>query len=139
MNTKKKIEPTKSGQWLAYRITQIFGEDYGNMTRFREKLAELGLEVLPSTVSTYKITGLPPTTLGSPQICATYAKALQCTVGEILLHHGYTDIEILQDNLINADPDTLELIRWIVKCRSEENAASIKQLLEISKALSIPA
>lgn len=85
----KKPENKSGGLWLSDKLDELYGESHGRNSRFIDHLKACGHSILHGSLTVYCSAGLPITTLGSTEILSMYAEALDCSVADILISHGF--------------------------------------------------
>lgn len=118
--------------WIKQRVIKVYGpDDYGMNSRFKDALAANGLELTDGTISKRLSYGLPPSTLGSPEVVGIIAKTLDCSVGELLEAHHYGAI----DFGFEMPSEGHALINIIRKCVAEDRKDDLQKIIEIAHTI----
>ena len=118
--------------WIKQQVIKVHGpDDYGMNLRFKEALAKNGLEWTDSTISKRLNYGLPPSSLGSPEVVRIIAKTLNCSVSELLEAHHYGDVNFG----FEMPEDGYALIEVIRRCVNEERFSDLRKIVSVANTI----
>lgn len=118
--------------WIKRRVIEIYGpNDYGMNIRFKEALAKNGLNWTDSTISKRLNHGLPPSTLGSPEMVSILAQTLDSTVSELLEAHHYGNVNF-GFVMPTEGYDLIEIIR---RCVKEDRVDDLKKIVMVANTI----